>query len=151
MTTDKIELIPYDDQLRDQILYVWEASVLASHHFLSQADFESIKKIVQTIDFNAFEVFCLLKDAEVLGFIGVADRKVEMLFLSPDYFRSGYGKRLMHFAMNELSADKVDVNEQNIHAVQFYRSLGFETYERSELDDQGYHYPILRMALNQSI
>jgi len=33
----------------------------------------------------------------------------------------------MAFAMSELRATKVDVNEQNSKAVNFYKKLGFET------------------------
>jgi len=46
-----------------------------------------------------------------------------------------------------LKAHKVDVNEQNVGAVAFYENLGFATYERSDKDDQGNDYPILRMQL----
>jgi putative acetyltransferase len=53
----------------------------------------------------------------------------------------------MNFALGELSADKVDVNEQNIKAVNFYKKSGFEIIERSEKDDQGRNYPLLRMKL----
>ena len=42
-------------------------------------------------------------------------------------------------------ADKVDVNEQNTGVVAFYKKLGFETYERTEKDDRGKDYPLLRM------
>ena len=72
-----------------------------------------------------------------------------MLFLDPDYFGQGLGKILMNYAINELSVDKVDVNEQNINAVNFYQRLGFKTYERTDKDDQGKDYPLLRMKLNR--
>lgn len=126
---------------------VWSASVLATHHFLSTADFNRIKALVEDIDFTDFDVHCLVIGVEVAGFIGVLDDKVEMLFLSPDYFGQNLGKYLMHFAMNELKANKVDVNEQNVAAVRFYEKLGFETYGRSDKDGQGNDHPVLRMKL----
>jgi putative acetyltransferase len=92
-------------------------------------------------------VFCLTEDDLVIGFIGVADKKIEMLFLDPKYFGQGLGKMLMNFAISELAADKVDVNEQNIKAVNFYKKFGFEIIERTEKDDQGRNYPLLRMKL----
>lgn len=147
MKNQTFEIIKYSAKYRNQILNVWEKSVSATHDFLKPADFQSIKEIVKTIDFNDFDVYCLVKNAEVAGFLGVAEQKVEMLFLSPGYFGKRLGKRLMNFAMNELKADKVDVNEQNKRAVEFYRKLGFKTYERTEKDDQGYDYPLLRMKL----
>ena len=142
------EIIKYSDHYRDQLLHVWERSVLATHTFLQADDFKAIGEIVKTINFNAFDVFCLVdEDSKLVGFVGVADKKVEMLFIVPEYTGKGGGKLLMNFAMAELKADKVDVNEQNTNAVGFYRSFGFETYERTERDDQGYAYPLLRMKL----
>ena len=70
-----------------------------------------------------------------------------MLFLDPNYFGQELGKMLMNFALMELAADKVDVNEQNIKAVNFYKKSGFEIIERTEKDDQGRNYPLLRLKL----
>ena len=41
----------------------------------------------------------------------------------------------------------IDVNEQNIHAAAVYRHWGFEAYERTDTDDQGNPFPILKMQL----
>ena len=43
---------PYEKNLRDQLLTVWERSVVATHHFLRPEDFTTIKALVQTIDFG---------------------------------------------------------------------------------------------------
>jgi len=145
---ENFDIVAYHDKYRQQILAVWEESVLATHDFLTPIDFHEIKELVQTIDFNLFQVYCLTKKDLVIGFLGVADHKIEMLFLDPNYFGKGLGKILMNFAMNELAADKVDVNEQNENAVNFYQHLGFETIERTDKDDQGRNYPLLRMKLN---
>lgn len=149
MKTSNPKIQKYSGQYKEQVLSVWERSVLATHGFLSQEDFQSIKEIVRKIDFNQFDVFCLIQDDKVLGFLGVAGQKTEMLFLDPDYFGQGLGKVLMNYAINELSVDKVDVNEQNIKAVSFYQHLGFKTYERTDKDDLGKDYPLLRMKLDR--
>lgn len=91
--------------------------------------------------------FCLLGKDKVVGFLGTADHKVEMLFLSPLYFGKGLGKLLMDFAIKELNIDKADVNEQNLKAVNFYTKLGFVTFERTDKDEQGNDFPWLRMKL----
>jgi putative acetyltransferase len=142
-----VEIKAYRDIYRDQILAIWENSVLATHDFLAPADFTEIKALVASIDFNLFQVYCLENDGLVLGFIGVAERKIEMLFLDPEYIGKGLGKKLLLFAVHELNADKLDVNEQNSQAVAFYQRFGFRTYERTETDDQGRNYPLLRMKL----
>lgn len=144
---DNFTVNKYNDNYKDQILTIWETSVLVTHDFLTPNDFEEIKELVNNINFNDFEVFILKKEDLVLGFIGVANKKVEMLFLDPNYFGQGLGFRLLNFAVKELQADKVDVNEQNPRAVKFYQKFGFETFERTEKDDQGRNYPLLRMKL----
>jgi putative acetyltransferase len=148
MQNQDFEIVKYSDQYREQILEVWEKSVLASHDFLKPNDFQSIKELVKTLDFNDFEVYCLVQNNELAGFLGVAEQKVEMLFLEPKYMGKGMGKRIMDFAIGTLKIDKVDVNEQNTKAVKFYQKLGFKTYERADKDDQGKDYPLLRMKLN---
>lgn len=150
MNTKEYTILPYSDKFKKQVLDVWERSVLATHNFLSAEDFAEIKALVWTIDFKAFPVFCLIQQDKVHGFIGIADAKIEMLFLDPNDIGFGLGKQLMTFALNEIKAIKVDVNEQNIQAVNFYKKFGFETYERTDKDDQGKDYPLLRMKLAKS-
>ncbi|MBL7813893.1 MAG: GNAT family N-acetyltransferase [Saprospiraceae bacterium] len=136
----------YNDGFRTQILSVWEKSVLATHDFLSEYDFKAIKALVATINFNDFQVYCLTNQSLVLGFIGVAGEKIEMLFLDPQYFGQGLGQVLLRFGVNELGANKLDVNEQNLKALNFYQKFGFIPFDRTEKDEQGKDYPLLRMT-----
>ncbi|NMH24171.1 GNAT family N-acetyltransferase [Flavobacterium solisilvae] len=147
MTNQDFKIEKYTDKDRQQILNIWEKSVLATHDFLHPNDFLEIKQLVHTFNFNDFEVYCLKQNNEVAGFIGLAERKIEMLFFSPNYIGKGLGRKLTDFAFSELKASKVDVNEQNTNAVKFYEKLGFKTYERTDKDDQGKEYPLLRMKL----
>jgi putative acetyltransferase len=138
----------YNDDFKDQIIAIWEKSVRATHNFLKPADIDYYKKIVNTIDFNSFTVYCALTDdRRLIGFIGVSGSKIEMLFLDPKYIGQGVGKLLMVVAMTELKATEVDVNEGNINAVKFYTRFGFTTYERTPTDSEGKEYPILKMKL----
>ena len=70
-----------------------------------------------------------------------------MLFVSPVHFGEGIGKRLVSIAIQEHGATLVDVNEQNPKAAGFYEHLGFKTFRRDAVDDQGNPFPILRMSL----
>lgn len=149
MQNNSVKIEPYDDKFQQQILKIWENSVLATHHFLAPADFKEIKKLVSSINFNDLQVFCLTTPNQVLGFIGIAEKKIEMLFLEPKYFGQGLGQRLLNFAVKEQNADKLDVNEQNLNALKFYQKSGFEIFERTDKDDQGRNYPLLRMRLTK--
>ncbi|WP_410220575.1 GNAT family N-acetyltransferase [Pedobacter sp.] len=141
----------YTDGQKAQLLALWEKSVLATHHFLSNEDFLAIKKLLQDFDFATLNVYSLNHGTEMIGFVATSAVKVEMLFLSPSYFGKGLGKKLMEFAISTLNATEVDVNEQNQSAFRFYKNLGFEVFERTEKDDLGKGYPLLRMRLNTHV
>lgn len=83
----------------------------------------------------------------VVGFVGVEQDKVEMLFIHPAWRGRGIGSRLLKYAFNVLGARLVDVNEQNEQAVGFYLRMGFEVEGRSELDSTGKPFPLLHMRL----
>jgi ribosomal protein S18 acetylase RimI-like enzyme len=53
--------------------------------------------------------------------------------------------RLLDHAVSVFGATSLDVNEQNLQAVGFYRHMGFEIVGRSELDGAGKPYPLLHM------
>lgn len=126
---------------------VWEASVRATHGFVKPEDIDYFKQLVEKIDWSSFPVYCLVSENKVLGFIGVENHSIETLFLEPGSIGKGYGKKLMEFALDKLGANKVDVNEQNIRAVNFYSGFGFVPYGRTEKSPEGKDYPIIKMRL----
>lgn len=141
----KPQIKPYNPNHREQLLSVWERSVIASHSFLSQKDFSIIKANLAAYDFSLTNLHCLMENDRLLGFVGLTNTKIDMLFLDPDYIGKGFGKLLIEFAMEVYHANQVDVNEQNPKALEFYQKFGFEIYERNERDDFGMRYPLLRM------
>ena len=84
-------------------------------------------------------------EGEIIGFLGIADHKIEMLFVSPSAQGQGVGSALCQYAIEYQDVNKVDVNEQNPRAREFYEKMGFNVVSRSELDSQGMPYPILHM------
>lgn len=142
------ELKKYEDAYRHELIDVWESSVRATHHFLKDEDILFYKSLVEGIDFHEFEVYCSFSaENELIAFMGVAENKLEMLFLKPDFIGKGLGKQLTLFAIKTLNINEVDVNEGNINAVKFYEKIGFKTYDRTPLDGCGKPYPILKMRL----
>lgn len=140
----------YNSECREQVISVWENSVRATHHFLSSTEIDYYKSIVESIDFSTFQVYCLIDNNTVAGFIGLSEQKIEMLFLAPEYIGNGLGKKLMNFAIRELKANEVDVNEENKSACQFYLKSGFTVYGKEEKDNEGKDHPILKMRLQNT-
>lgn len=127
------------------ILEIWEASVRASHRFLTEEDIGSLYPQAEDA-LRQIETLWVMQDGpRPVGFMGVQERKIEMLFLHPDYFRKGLGKIFVELAFRDLNVEYVDVNEQNPDAVKFYERMGFRTFHRDATDDQGNPFPILRM------
>lgn len=132
----------------EELIEIWESSVRATHHFLPEENIVELKPVILAHYFDAVELWCVTKHSEIAGFIGVADAKVEMLFVNPKYFGLGIGSQLMDYAVNNLDASKVDVNEQNPKAIEFYEKVGFKKVGRSELDGQGNRFPLIHMVRN---
>lgn len=133
-----------------EIVQVWEASVRASHHFLTEENIQYFKPLILAHYLDAVELCCIRDvNAGILGFAGTADGKLEMLFIHTDHFRRSLGKKLMLHVMDQNHVTAVDVNEENPDAVQFYLGMGFEIYERTELDGLGFPFPVLKMKLKE--
>lgn len=143
-----MNLKPYENSFRNEIIDVWESSVRTTHLFLSEEDIEFYKSLVKGINFDEFDVYCTFSEQnELIGFMCIAEQKLEMLFLKPDYIGKGLGKSLTKYAIEQLKINEVDVNEDNTNAVGFYQNLGFVQYDRTPLDGCNKPYPILKMRL----
>ena len=127
------------------LLIIWEASVRASHHFLTESDildlYPQAEEAIRQIDTLLVTDY----DDSLIGFMGIQSGKIEMLFLHPDHFRKGIGRILIQKAFDEYDVQYVDVNEQNPSAVKFYEETGFRTFRRDAVDDYGNPFPIIRM------
>jgi len=131
-----------------EMLAVWENSVRATHDFITEEDIEFFKPIIIEHAFPAVTLKCVKDESgSILGFVGIDDVKIEMLFVLNNTRGQGVGKLLLLYAINELNANRVDVNEQNPLAIDFYEHMGFKVVSRSALDEMGKPFPILHMKL----
>lgn len=131
-----------------ELLAVWENSVRATHDFITEDDIAFFKPIIIEQAFPNVTLKCIKDENKtILGFVGVHECKIEMLFILNAARGKGIGKALLNFAVEQLAANKVDVNEQNPLAVGFYQHMGFKVASRSPLDDMGKPFPILHMEL----
>jgi len=130
-----------------RVVEVWEASVRATHHFVKESDIELFRPMVRD-ELPTIDLGCVRDESGVVvGFIGIAAGKIEMLFIHPDWRGQGIGRRLVRYAIDQHGATTLDVNEQNDQALGFYLRVGFEVVGRSELDGTGKPYPLLHMRL----
>jgi len=80
-----------------------------------------------------------------IGFMGIENGKLEMLFISPEERGKGIGKRFIQHSVETLSVSEVTVNEQNPEAIGFYEHMGFKIYKRTDVDEQDRPYLLLYM------
>lgn len=136
-------------ELIDNLLKVWEDSVRATHLFLSDEEMKKIKKYVP-LALREISHLVIVEDEDnmPIAFMGVEEKKIEMLFIQNKDRGKGIGKKLLNYAIENFAVNEVSVNEQNPQALYFYYHMGFQTYKRTELDEQGNPYPILYLKLN---
>ena len=135
--------------LTNQLVGLWDRSVRVSHGFLTESDIARLRPVVWRAVQEIPVLTVAIDGKEIGGFMGVAEQKIEMLFVSPEYIGKGVGGRLLRYAISEQGAQYIDVNEQNPLATAVYEHIGFQVYERSDTDDQGQPFPILRMKLQE--
>ena len=125
---------------------IWERSVMATHNFLKEEDFNEIKASLIPDYFPNVDLYAIIDKGVYVGFIGLGSDSIEMLFIDSNRLGQGYGSALMEFSKRR-GVTKVDVNEQNPSALNFYKAKGFRVISRDETDDAGRHYPMLHLSL----
>ena len=129
-----------------RLMEIWESAVSSTHDFLKEEDFLYYKEQLP-VYFQHVTLFGFEQEGILIGFMGIAEGNLEMLFIDNKYRGAGIGKKLITYAIDNLQVTKVDVNEQNVQAVGFYEYMGFNIYKRSNLDGEGKEYLILHMQL----
>ncbi|WP_338085563.1 GNAT family N-acetyltransferase [Lacticaseibacillus parakribbianus] len=137
--------------LTTALVAVWRQSVTATHHFLDAAAIAAIAPVVPAA-LATVPVLIVAQDAagRPLGFAGIAEAKLEMLFLAPAALGRGLGRRLVATAVERFGVATVTVNAQNPAALGFYRHMGFAVTGRSATDEQGGPYPVLFLRRRSS-
>lgn len=141
-----VEIKKRNSVLTDRLLDVWENSVKATHLFLSDDEINHIKQYVpQALESVPHLIVAENEKGKPVGFMGIADQMLEMLFVSNESRGQGIGRLLLQYGIENYSIERLAVNEQNPLAKGFYEHMGFKVYKRTELDEQGNPYPLLYM------
>lgn len=128
--------------------------VVTNHTFLTDDESNRIKQYVPQAIAEVPELVVMYPDGDSsdqtpFAFMGVADGRLEMLFVDPDHHGHGIGKQLLEHGIAHHNVRELTVNEQNPQAIGFYQHMGFVTYRRTEQDEEGGPYPLLYMRLQR--
>ncbi|WP_143462349.1 GNAT family N-acetyltransferase [Levilactobacillus enshiensis] len=141
-----IEVKTRPTALIEQLLTVWEGAVKATHRFLSAEGIAAIKQYVPQALLEVPHLIIVENDEQVpVGFMGITEQHIEMLFIAREEEGKGLGKALINYGLEKYAVTDLAVNEQNPRAKGFYEHMGFEVYKRTEHDEQGNPYPLLYM------
>ncbi|WP_080873650.1 GNAT family N-acetyltransferase [Oceanobacillus timonensis] len=129
------------------LIQLWEKSVLATHDFLKSKDREEMKAEIPTY-FPQLDMKSWYHDDTLIGFSGVNERNLEMLFLDPDQIGKGFGSIIIKDLIEKDGIQFVDVNKDNTSATAFYLKHRFQVIGESEQDGQGRDYALLHLGLD---
>jgi putative acetyltransferase len=126
---------------------VWHSAVKETHAFIHKSEIEGYRARLSTEFFpSTHEIWVATdEDESVIGFIGMNDDEVGMLFVDAEHHGEGVGTALIDLVTEGRPVLEVEVNEQATQAVGFYTALGFEMVSRSPVDSDGNPFPLLRM------
>lgn len=128
-----VEMKERDSELIENLLDVWENSVKATHLFLSDDEINNIRQYVpQALKGVPVLVIEENENGNLVGFMGIADKMLEMLFILNECRGQGIGKQLLQYGIENYLINELAVNEQNPLAKAFY----------------GNPYPLLYMKRN---
>ena len=143
-----LEVEERNSDLISKLIAVWEASVRATHLFLSDSEILSIKEYVPQALKSVDKLIIAENDeGKPIAFMGIENKTLEMLFITPSERGHGLGKLLLQYGISNYKVNRLTVNEQNPQAKGFYEHMGFHVYKRTDYDEQGNPYPLLYMRL----
>lgn len=100
------------------LIELWEKSVLATHDFLTSEDRETLKKEILAY-FPQLDMKMWFEDNTFVGFSGVNESHLEMLFLDPEQIGKGLGSSILKDLIEKDGMKSTDVNKDNKLALAF--------------------------------
>ncbi|WP_201791282.1 acetyltransferase [Aeromicrobium sp. PE09-221] len=128
------------------VVEIWRRAVEATHEFLSPEDIDFYEGHIRDTYLPALDVTVAELSGRIVGFLGLQEHRVEMLFVDPEAHNLGIGTRLLAHAAARHARLDLDVNEQNPSALDFYRSRGFVETGRSPTDGEGRPFPLIHLS-----
>lgn len=134
----------------ERLAAIWESAVTATHDFLDVEDFVYYQSRLPDY-FSQVDLYVYRNgQGRPEGFMGVSGNTLEMLFVDAACRGRGVGTELLRHAIAGLNIRRLDVNEQNSQAVNFYLHRGFRITGRSPFDSEGKPYPLLHLQYDNN-
>ncbi len=123
-----IRLFNLDDL--DNIMKIWLDSNLEVHNYIDKNYFISNYEYAKE-EMKKSNIFVYEKDRKIYGFIGIADRFIQGIFVSKDSRSKGIGKKLIDYCKEKFDTLTLSVYKKNERAIVFYKRQGFQIQSKS--------------------
>lgn len=105
--------------------------IKTTHLFLSVDEIQNIKKYAYQGLMSVSHLIVLEnRDNSPIAFMGIEDKKLEMLFIKNSERGRGYGRYLLTYGIEKYGICELTVNEQNPEAKGFYEHMCFKVYKK---------------------
>ena len=90
--------------------------------------------------------FVACVEGRVIGFVGIDDNYLAWLYVDPEHYRRGIGRKLLRIGLREIGAYAwTIVLDGNEKAILLYESEGFKEVKRFSAENAGYPCTCVRM------
>ena len=132
--------------IAEDLILIWEDAVRKTNSFLKEENIAKLRPLAKLAIKN-MQTLLIAKEKNntIMGFVAIENKKIEMLFVKPEFLGIGVGKALLLFAIKNYNAMWVDVSEQNIKALEFYKRMGFTVFCCSKANNTTNSFTIFHM------
>lgn len=116
----------YKNSDLEKVMDVWYHSSTLAHSFLKEEFVQMVKKAMHDIYIPKSKTWVYEVDDKPVGFISMAGDEIGGLFLYPEYFGRGIGKKLVDRIVGIYGNVEVEVFEKNTIGRSFYKKYGFQ-------------------------
>jgi ribosomal protein S18 acetylase RimI-like enzyme len=109
--------------------------------------FVPIEQDAEVEDLRRSDKYVAVHAGRVVGFVGVDDKYLAWLYVHPEYYGRGIGRRLLTKGLEVIGDGAwTIVLDGNKRAIQLYESAGLHEVRRYQSDNAGYPCTCLRLA-----
>ncbi|MBL4933748.1 N-acetyltransferase [Clostridium paridis] len=123
----------------DEIMDIWLDVNITAHDFIPKQYWINNYEVVKKRYIPAATTFVFKEDNIIKGFISVLDKAfIGALFVLGNCQGCGTGKKLINHCKGIYSSLELGVYSDNVKAISFYKSCGFEIIKEQINEDSGY-------------
>lgn len=122
----------------DSVMKIWLDTNIDAHNFIPKEFWHNNYDLVKKEYMPNSKSFVYEENSEILAFISIMgdNNYIGALFVSKDKQGRGIGKKLLTYCKNIFTSLDLEVYEENLQALNFYKSQGFKI--QSKYSDEGH-------------